>query len=94
MALLCSNSPDMRLAVLLPCPQDLDRLRALPADDERYKEIPAKYHLAYPLDDEKARGIAGAFGYPSVVYKVTGSLGCRCRSQHDGTERSRLSVHA
>lgn len=51
--------------------KDLDRLRALPPDDERLKEIPPKYYLVYPLDDEnKPRGTAGAFGYPSVVYKV------------------------
>lgn len=45
-------------------------MRCLPADDERYKEIPPKYHLAYALDDEKSRGIAGAFGYPNFLYKV------------------------
>jgi len=51
--------------------KDLDRMRALPSDDERHKEIPPKYHLIYPLDDEnKSRGTSGAFGYPSVIYKV------------------------
>jgi len=51
--------------------RDLDKLRALPPDDARYKEIPPRYHQAYPLDDtHKARGTTGAFGYPSVIYKV------------------------
>ena len=46
-------------------------MRSLRPDDERYKEIPSRYHLAYPLDDEsRPRGTTGAFGYSSVVYKV------------------------
>ncbi|EWM27769.1 pab-dependent poly -specific ribonuclease subunit 3, partial [Nannochloropsis gaditana] len=51
--------------------KDLDKGRSLPPDDPRYKEIPPGFHHAYPLDDaQKARGTAGAFGYPSVTYKV------------------------
>lgn len=31
-----------------PNQQDLDKLRALPPDDARYKEIPPRYHQARP----------------------------------------------
>jgi hypothetical protein len=72
---LTSSFVHSRLGVcsrLCPLHQDLDHLRALPPDDERYKEIPPKYYLAYPLDDEsRPRGTAGAIGYPSVLYKVS-----------------------
>jgi PAB-dependent poly(A)-specific ribonuclease subunit 3 len=43
--------------------------------DDRYKELPNRYHSAYPLDDfysfsPQQRGIGGSYGYPSAVYKA------------------------
>lgn len=50
---------------------DLESLRQMEPDDERYKEIPGRYHCAYPLDDPTVqRGTGGSFGYPSSLYKV------------------------
>ena len=50
---------------------DIEALRQMPADDEKYKELPPRYHSAYSLDDEMApRGTGGSFGYPSALYKV------------------------
>lgn len=50
---------------------DLEALRQMSPDDERYKELPSVYHSAYPLDDPHVpRGAGGSFGYPSSVYKV------------------------
>ena len=50
---------------------DLLSSRQLSPDDERYKEIPPRYHSAFPLDDNsRHRGAGGSFGYPSSVYKV------------------------
>lgn len=44
-------------------------------NDSRYKELPNRFHSAYPLDDSysfspQQRGIGGSYGYPSAVYKV------------------------
>mmetsp|Transcript_22495 Transcript_22495/g.32850 ORF Transcript_22495/g.32850 Transcript_22495/m.32850 type:complete len:683 (+) Transcript_22495:91-2139(+) len=66
------------LAVGIPEPMrqhfqslDLDCLRQMDPDDDRYKEIPVRYHSAYPLDDPSSqRGAGGSFGYPSSLYKV------------------------
>lgn len=50
---------------------DLDSLRQMEPDDERYKEIPSRYTCAHPLDDPTVqRGAGGSFGYPSSLYKV------------------------
>jgi PAB-dependent poly(A)-specific ribonuclease subunit 3 len=50
---------------------DIDSLRQMEPDDDRYKEIPSRYNCAYPLDDPTAqRGAGGSFGYPSCLYKV------------------------
>ena len=46
-------------------------LRRMPPADPRYKEIPPRFHAAFPLDDGLTPpGAAGSYGYPSVVYKV------------------------
>jgi PAB-dependent poly(A)-specific ribonuclease subunit 3 len=50
---------------------DIESLRQMDPDDERYKEIPSRYHSAYPLDDLSVqRGAGGTFGYPACLYKV------------------------
>jgi PAB-dependent poly(A)-specific ribonuclease subunit 3 len=50
---------------------DLESLRQMSPDDERYKEIPPRYHSAYMLDESTVqRGTGGSFGYPSSLYKV------------------------
>lgn len=50
---------------------DIASLRQMDPEDERYKEIPTRFHSAYPLDDPSThRGTGGTFGYPSVLYKV------------------------
>lgn len=50
---------------------DLETLKQMPPDDERYKELPSRYHSASYLDDEAtARGTYGSFGPPSSMYKV------------------------
>jgi len=50
---------------------DLDALRQMDPEDERYKEIPTRFHSACPLDDPAVhRGAGGSFGYPSSLYKV------------------------
>lgn len=51
---------------------DLTSLRQMDPADERYKEIPVRYHSAFPLDDPSAqRRAGGSFGYPSCLYKVS-----------------------
>lgn len=57
--------------------QDLDLKSSLQMDpaDNRYKEIPSRFHSAYPLDSPNAsRGTGGTFGYPSSIYKVVDRL--------------------
>eukprot|EP01034_Spumella_vulgaris_P024001 gene24001-30288_t len=50
---------------------DIEALRQMKPDDHRYKEIPLRYHSAYPLDVNGASTTAGgSFGYPSSLYKV------------------------
>lgn len=50
---------------------DMEALRQMKPDDDRYKEIPLRYHSAYPLDPHGASSAAGgSFGYPSSLYKV------------------------
>ena len=50
---------------------DIECLRQMKPDDERYKEIPIRYHSAFPLDTESSNASAvGSFGYPSSVFKV------------------------
>jgi PAB-dependent poly(A)-specific ribonuclease subunit 3 len=50
---------------------DLAALRQMDPEDERYKEIPPRFHSACPLDDASShRGAGGSFGYPSSLYKV------------------------
>eukprot|EP01041_Mallomonas_annulata_P010985 gene10985-22949_t len=50
---------------------DLESLRQLDPADERFKEIPPRYHSAFVLDDSSVqRGAGGSFGYPSSLYKV------------------------
>ena len=50
---------------------DLDALRQMDPEDDRYKEIPTRFHSACPLDDPTThRGAGGSFGYPSSLYKV------------------------
>mmetsp|Transcript_18740 Transcript_18740/g.16968 ORF Transcript_18740/g.16968 Transcript_18740/m.16968 type:complete len:824 (+) Transcript_18740:57-2528(+) len=50
---------------------DLETLKELPPNDERYKEIPIRYQSIYQLDHESTiRDSYGSFGYPSIVYKV------------------------
>jgi PAB-dependent poly(A)-specific ribonuclease subunit 3 len=51
---------------------DLTSLRQMDPADERYKEIPVRFHSAFPLDDPSAqRRAGGSFGYPSCLYKAT-----------------------
>lgn len=51
---------------------DLTSLRQMDPADERYKEIPVRYHSCFPLDDPSAqRRAGGSFGYPSCLYKAT-----------------------
>lgn len=50
---------------------DLESLRQMLPDDERYKEIPPRYNSAFMLDESTVqRGTGGSFGYPSSLYKV------------------------
>ena len=50
---------------------DLETLKQIAPDDERYKEIPPRYHSVFSLDVEtSSRSTGGSFGYPSVIYKV------------------------
>jgi PAB-dependent poly(A)-specific ribonuclease subunit 3 len=50
---------------------DLASLGQMSPEDERYKEIPPRYHSALLLDDPSIpRGAGGSFGYPSALYKV------------------------
>ena len=55
--------------------QSLDHaaLRQMEPNDERYKEMPNRFHSAFALDDAYAqsqRGTGGSYGYPSAVYKA------------------------
>lgn len=55
--------------------QDLDHatLRQMEPSDERYKEMPNRFHSAFALDDVYAqtkRGTGGSYGYPTAVYKA------------------------
>jgi PAB-dependent poly(A)-specific ribonuclease subunit 3 len=58
---------------------DLEALRQMDPDSERYKELPMHYHSAYPLYNPlSAMGMAGSegsggscFGYPTSLFKVT-----------------------
>ena len=55
---------------------DIEALRQMAPDDERYKELPSRYHSAFALDDsysQMQRGTGGSYGYPSQVYKVVDS---------------------
>eukprot|EP01038_Epipyxis_sp_PR26KG_P004334 gene4334-6135_t len=50
---------------------DIEASKQMPADDERYKEFPTRYHSAYPLDSVGGTsGGTGSFGYLSSVFKV------------------------
>lgn len=52
---------------------DIEALRQMAPDDDRYKEMPNRYHSAFTLDDaysQAQRGTGGSYGYPSSVYKV------------------------
>jgi PAB-dependent poly(A)-specific ribonuclease subunit 3 len=76
----CLPTPQKRTlqAVGLPEPLrqhfhalDIDSLRQMEPDDDRYKEIPTRFNCAFPLDDPTVqRGAGGSFGYPSCLYKV------------------------
>jgi hypothetical protein len=48
---------------------DVEALRQMKPDDERYKEIPLRYHSAYALDAMSSSS-GGSFGYPSSIFKV------------------------
>lgn len=58
---------------------DIESLKQMNPDNERYKELPLRYHSAYPLFNPHsspgaaiAMGSGGScFGYPSALYKVT-----------------------
>lgn len=58
---------------------DIDSLKQMNPDNERYKELPMRYHSAYPLFNPHSSPSAGVamgaggscFGYPSALYKVT-----------------------
>ena len=51
---------------------DFETLQQIAPDDDRYKEIPPRYHSIFALDtNEAARSTGGSFGYPSALYKVT-----------------------
>jgi PAB-dependent poly(A)-specific ribonuclease subunit 3 len=55
---------------------DIEALRQMAPEDERYKEMPNRYHSAYALDNaysQAQRGSGGSYGYPSSVYKVVDS---------------------
>ena len=55
--------------------QSLDHasLRQMEPNDERYKDMPNRFHSAFALDDvyaQSQRGTGGSYGYPSAVYKA------------------------
>ena len=55
--------------------QSLDHasLRQMEPNDERYKDMPNRFHSAFALDDvyaQSQRGTCGSYGYPSAVYKA------------------------
>lgn len=53
---------------------DIESLRQMAPDDERYKEIPQRFHSCLDLDESIVqRGTGGSFGYPSSLYKVIDS---------------------
>lgn len=50
---------------------DVEALRQMAPDDVRYKELPIRYHSAYPLDnDDRTMHTGNSFGYPSSLYKA------------------------
>ena len=50
---------------------DLESLRQISPDDDRYKEIPTRFHTIFYLDkSDKSQNTGGSFGYPSATYKV------------------------
>jgi len=50
---------------------DVEALRQMAPDDVRYKELPIRYHSAYPLDhDDRTLHTGHSFGYPSSLYKA------------------------
>ena len=54
---------------------DFESLRQVSPDDDRYKEIPQRYHSVAALDaDLSTRSTGGSFGYPSALYKVCSRL--------------------
>ena len=58
---------------------DIDALKQMDPANERYRELPSRYHSAYPLFNPHsspaataAMGAGGScFGYPTALYKVT-----------------------
>ena len=58
---------------------DIEALRQMDPANERYRELPSRYHSAYPLFNPHsspaatiAMGAGGScFGYPSALYKAT-----------------------
>lgn len=53
---------------------DFEASKQMEPDDERYKEIPSRFHSAYLLDDPSVvHGTYGSFGYPTRLYKVIDS---------------------
>ena len=59
---------------------DLDALRQMNPDCERYKELPMRYHSAYPLYNIQSSSAAAqgegssCFGYPTALYKATDQM--------------------
>jgi PAB-dependent poly(A)-specific ribonuclease subunit 3 len=50
---------------------DVEALRQMAPDDVRYKELPIRYHSAYPLDNnDRTLHTGNSFGYPSSLYKA------------------------
>lgn len=50
---------------------DTEALRQMAPEDDRYKEIPPRYHSAFILDDASTlKGTGGSFGYPASLFKV------------------------
>ena len=58
---------------------DIEALKQMDPANERYRELPSRYHSAYPLFNPHSSPAAGVamgaggscFGYPSALYKVT-----------------------
>lgn len=61
---------------------DIEALKQMNPENERYKELPMRYHSAYPLFNPHSSPAAGAaqgvgsscFGYPTALYKVTDQM--------------------